>query len=75
MNTNSLNRSYKLELTLQDILNLIKSFTIEDKVRIEKVIEKDTIKYRAKQLSKRVKPVKITMEEIVEELKIVRGKK
>lgn len=72
MNTNSLSKSYKLELTLQDILNLIKGFRIEDKVLIEEQIEKETLKYRAKKLSKRIKPNNITMDEIVFEVKAVR---
>ena len=72
MTDDALNRQYKLNLTLKDILNLIKSFTIEDKVIIEEEIEKETLKYRAKQLSKRIKPNKISLEEIVEEVKAVR---
>lgn len=69
MSVSILKKQYNLKLTLKDILSLIKSFTIEDKVLIEKEIEKETLKYRANKLSKRIKPNNITMGEIVEEVK------
>lgn len=75
MDASALNREYTLKLTLKDILRLIKSFTIEDKVIIEKQIEKETLKYRVKQLDKRIKPNNLTMEEIIGEVKEVRKSK
>ncbi|OFX23117.1 MAG: hypothetical protein A2033_02155 [Bacteroidetes bacterium GWA2_31_9] len=75
MSTNSLSHLYNLKLTLKDILKLLKSFSIDDKIIIEKELEKETIKYRAKQLSKRIKPNKITMDEIVYEVKDYRQNK
>ncbi len=57
---------------MQDILELIKGFTIEDKVLLEKEIEKETLLYRAKQLDNKVKTNSISMEEIVDEVKAVR---
>lgn len=72
MSVRTLKREYNLKLTLQDILELIKGFTIEDKVLLEKEIEKETLLYRAKQLDNKVKTNSISMEEIVDEVKAVR---
>lgn len=75
MSTNSLSHVYNLKLTLKGILNLLKSFSIDDIIIIEKELEKETLKYRAKQLSKRIKSNKITMDEIVDEVKVYRKNK
>ncbi|MEI8203939.1 MAG: hypothetical protein WCH34_13045 [Bacteroidota bacterium] len=75
MSVRTLKREYNLKLTMQDILELIKGFTIEDKVLIEKEIEKETLLYRAKQLDNKVKDNPISMEEIVDEVKAVRKSK
>lgn len=72
MAANALNREYNLKLSLADILELIKNFRIEDKVLIEKELEKETLLYRAKQLSKRIKTNKISMDEVVSETRAVR---
>ena len=72
MAVRTLKREYNLKLTLQDILELIKGFTIEDKVILEKEIEKETLLYRATQLDNKVKANSISMEEIVDEIKEVR---
>ncbi len=72
MAANALNREYSLKLSLADILALIKNFRIEDKIVIEKELEKETLLYRAKQLSKRIKTNKISLDEIVSETRIVR---
>jgi hypothetical protein len=72
MPTNALNRIYKLKLSLADIITLIKDFRIEDKILVEKEIEKETLPYRARQLDKRIKSNSISMDDIVEEVRVVR---
>ena len=75
MAANALNREYSLKLSLADILALIKNFRIEDKIIIEKELEKETLLHRAKQLSKRIKTNKISLDEIVSETRVVRKSK
>ncbi|MEO8147725.1 MAG: hypothetical protein ABI723_08825 [Bacteroidia bacterium] len=60
---------------LQDILKQIKKISLEEKLELEKELEKDTLLFRAKQLSKNIKPNKITLAEIVREVKVVRSKR
>ena len=74
MSTASYKRTYSLPFTFADVLKLIKSFSIEDKVRLEKELEKETLAYRAQQISERVKPNSISIEEVVEEVVAYRCK-
>jgi hypothetical protein len=75
MTTNALNRIYNLKLSLADVITMIKDFRIEDKILIEKEIEKETLPYRARQLDKRTKSNSISMEDIVEEVRAIRKAK
>jgi hypothetical protein len=68
MNTASYKRTYNFQLTYNDVLKLIKSFSIEDKVRLEKELEKETLIYRAQKLSERIKINEVTMEDVVNEV-------
>lgn len=74
MNTPSYKRTYSLPFTFNDVLKLIKSFSIEDKVRLEKELEKETIVYRAAKLSGRIKANDIKMEDVVAEVSEYRKK-
>ncbi len=74
MNTTSYKRTYSLPFTFADVLKLIKSFSIEDKMRLEKELEKETLAYRAQKLSDRVKPNNISIEEVAEEVAAYRKK-
>jgi hypothetical protein len=56
-------------------LKLIKSFSIEDKVRLEKELEKDTLVYRAEKLSERIRPNDLTLEDVVTEVSEYRKKR
>ena len=60
---------------VKEILKVIKTFSINDKLMLERELEKDTLLYRAKQLSKSIKPNKIKLSEIVSEVKSVRKNK
>jgi len=75
MNTASYKRTYSLPFTFDDVLKLIKSFSIEDKVRLEKELEKETLVYRAEKLSERIKPNDLTMEDVVAEVSEYRKKR
>lgn len=74
MNTTSYKRTYSLPFSFDDILKLIKSFSIEDKVRLEKELEKETLVYRAQKLSENISQNDITMEDIVIEVSAYRNK-
>jgi hypothetical protein len=75
MNTPSYKRTYSLSFSFDDIVKLIKSFSIEDKVRLEKELEKETLEYRAKKLSERIKGNDLTLEDVVAEISTYRKKK
>jgi|GEM_PF-776362 len=75
MNTASYKRTYNFPFTFNDVLKLIKSFSIEDKVRLEKELEKETLIYRAQKLSERIKINEITMGDVVNEVASYRKKK
>ena len=68
MNNTSYKRTYNLPFTFDDVLKLIKSFSIEDKVRLEKELEKETLVYRAQKLSEKIKANDLTIEDVVAEV-------
>jgi hypothetical protein len=68
MSTTSYKRTYNLPFTFDDVLKLIKSFSIEDKVRLEKELEKETLIYRARKLSEKIKVNDLTIDDIVDEV-------
>jgi hypothetical protein len=74
MNTTSYKRTYSLPFSFEDILKLIKSFSIEDKVRLEKELEKETLVYRAQKLSEKIRQNDMTMEDVVIEVSAYRNK-
>jgi len=73
MNT-ALKRKYSIPFTLEQILDLIRSLPLEDKIIIEKEIERDTLVARAARIDKKVKNNTLTMDDIANEVKIVRKK-
>lgn len=75
MSTTSYKRTYSLPFTIDDVLKLIKSFSIEDKVRLEKELEKETLVYRAQKLSERIKTNDLTIEDVVAEVVEYRKKR
>ena len=75
MSTTSYKRTYSLPFTFEDVLKLIKSFSIEDKVRLEKELEKETLVYRAQKISERIKGNDLTIEDVVAEVKEYRKKR
>jgi len=74
MNTTSYKSTYSLPFSFEDILKLIKSFSIEDKVRLEKELEKETLVYRAQKLSEKIRQNDMTMEDVVIEVSAYRNK-
>jgi len=75
MNTASYKRTYSLPFSFEDVLKLIKSFSIEDKVRLEKELEKETLLYRAQKLSERTRANNLTMDDVVAEVAAYRKKR
>jgi len=72
MSTTSYKRTYSLPFSFDEIVKLIKSFSIEDKVRLEKELEKETLVYRAQKLSEKIKKNDLTMEDVVAEVSAYR---
>ena len=75
MNTASYKRTYSLPFSFEDVLKLIKSFSIEDKVRLEKELEKETLLYRAQKLSEITMANNLTMDDVVAEVAAYRKKR
>jgi hypothetical protein len=75
MNTATYKKTYSLPFTFDDVLKLIKSFSMEDKVRLEKELEKETLIYRAQKLSENIKANDLTMEDVVAEVMEYRKRK
>ncbi len=74
MSTQAFNRTYNVPFSFNDILHLVKTLTIEDKLRIEKEIEKETILYRSGKLDKKIPDNTIGIDEVIEEVKAYRAK-
>ncbi len=75
MTATSYKKIYSLPYTFKDVLKLIKSFSIEDKVKLEKELEKETLIYRSQKLSESIKSNDITLEDIATEVASYRKKK
>lgn len=65
MKAQEYNRTYNIPFYFNDLLNLIKSLPIQEKLKIEEELEKDTLLYRSKQLSHRIKENTVDMDNIV----------
>ena len=68
MKIQEFNRVYNIPFNFNDLLKLIKTLPIQDKVKIEKELEKETLEYRSKQLSKSIKENQFDMDSIVAEV-------
>ena len=68
MKAQEYNRTYNIPFYFNDLLTLIKSLPIQDKLKIEEELEKDTLLYRSKQLSRRIKENLVDMDNIVAEV-------
>ena len=76
MKAQEYNRTYNIPFYFNDLLKLIKSLPIQDKLKIEKELENETLLYRSKLLSKKIKENSIDIENIVAEIAEYRsGKK
>lgn len=76
MKTQEYNRTLNIPLNFNDLLKLIKTLPIQDKLLIEKELEKETLIYRSKQLSHSIKENQFDMDSIVAEVAKYRsGKK
>ena len=75
MKTQEYNSTYNIPFYFNDLLKLIKSLPMSDKIRIEKELEKETLLYRSKQLSQRIKENPADMDSIVAEISEYRTEK
>ncbi len=76
MKTQEYNKTYNIPFFFNDLLKLIKTLPIQDKLVIEKELEKETLIYRSKQLSQSVKENQFDVDSIVAEVAEYRiGKK
>lgn len=75
MKTQEYNKTYNIPFYFNDLLKLIKTLPIQDKVKIEKELEKETLIYRAKQLSRSIKENPFDIDSIVAEVSEYRTEK
>ena len=76
MKTQEYNRTLNIPFYFNDLLKLIKTLPIQDKLIIEKELEKETLIYRSKQLSQSIKENQFDIDSIVAEVAEYRsGKK
>jgi len=68
MKTQEYNKTYNIPFYFNDLLKLIKTLPIQDKIKIEKELEKETLLYRSKLLSQSIKENKFDMDSIVAEV-------
>jgi len=68
MDTQLYNRTYNLPLSFDDILKIIKSLSIQDKLRVERELEKETLLFRVRLLDTKIKKNTLTMDDIVAEV-------
>ncbi|HAQ21338.1 MAG TPA: hypothetical protein DCR40_19215 [Prolixibacteraceae bacterium] len=75
MKTQEYSKAYNIPFYFNDLLKLIKSLPIQDKVKIEKELEKETLVYRSKQLSESIKENTFDIDSIVAEVSEYRTEK
>ncbi|MBE0640072.1 MAG: hypothetical protein IH598_16275 [Bacteroidales bacterium] len=75
MSTQTYNRTYNIPFTFNDILRLVQSLTVEDKLRIEQEIEKETLLFRARKLDEKIPENPISIDEIAEEVREYRERR
>ena len=68
MKTQEYNKTYNIPFYFNDLLKLIKTLPIQDKIKIEKELEKETLLYRSKLLSQNIKENQFDMDSIVAEV-------
>jgi hypothetical protein len=75
MNSPSYKKTYSFPYSFEDVVRITRTFSMEDKIRLEKELEKETLAYRAQKISEKIIPNKITIEDIVAEVSEYRKKK
>jgi len=68
MKTQEYKKIYNIPFNFNDLLKLIKSLPIQDKIKIERELEKETLFYRSKLLSQKIEDNPVDMESIVAEI-------
>jgi hypothetical protein len=75
MDTQLYNRTYNIPLSFDDILKIVKSLSIQDKLRVERELEKETLLFRVRQLDTKIKKNTLNMNDIVAEIEEYRIEK
>lgn len=75
MKTQDYNKTYNIPFYFNDLLKLIKTLPLQDKLKIEKELEKETLIYRSKLLSQNIKENQFDMDSIVDEVSEYRTEK
>ena len=75
MNTQLYNRTYNVPLSFDDILKIVKSMSIQDKLKVERELENETLLFRARKLDTKIKKNTLTMNDIVAEIEEYRIEK
>jgi hypothetical protein len=68
----SSNKTYPLELTFEQIQKLVETLPNDKKLIIAKKLIEETFKKRFKSFTKKIKPIDINDEDIINEIKSVR---
>lgn len=68
MDTQPYNRTYNIPFSFEDILKIIRSLSIEDKLKVENELEKETLLFRARQLDAKIKKNTLTLDDIVADI-------
>ena len=75
MNTQAYNRTYNVSLSFNDIMKIIRSLSIEDKLKVERELEKETLLFRVNKLDAKIKPNTLSVDDIVTEIEEYRNER
>ena len=75
MNTEVYNRTYNVPLSFDDILKIVKSMSIQDKLKVERELENETLLINKKKLDNKIKKNTLNMNDIVAEIEEYRIEK
>ncbi len=68
MEADSYSRTFNLKVPFKELLKVIRSLSIEEKIRVERELEKDTVLVRAKMLDEKLQQNEVGMNDIVAEV-------
>ncbi len=75
MNTQAYNRTYNVSFSFNDIMKIIRSLSIEDKLKVERELEKETLLFRVNKLDAKIKTNTLSVDDIIAEIDEYRNEK